>query len=529
MDIGMQVNPARRAVYYTTQSSATKEKRQPTARASRAHDSVEISPEARAAVAKGGVAAAVCATALSTVKLPAFDEAYASLVRDFDQTVRTHYGEAHQENLTFDDPAHHIWEKYKDQSSDYFRSDLSELERDWAYDQEMDLVRRGGKNMNLTDPFAYQDGAPSFASAVVQANQTVRNQMDQTIGRLFRRAGVPEDAILRLTVDAKDHRITISGLDDEALTTCLEEALNEGDNGKSLYEHIRLCDPAPFGGAEQEQYVPGSPLSLDYRDGHLMDLDGAYGYGPDQRDWQSTASPRDDELQAFQETIGTEWTRLWGAYDPQLGPLDNWSFMHAQGVDYGKEWEDRTEAGIRATMPALVERVKNDPRFSMREQMAELERRAREMQGLSTMQSPGTARSSGGSEKLDPETRYKVGIKAYMDSMVTQWQEEEEAIKSYYAAGISENQRFSDPIAHIARKYCAAFSASNLLYFRADLSLTARKIAARQEYSIMMGGSIKHNDPYALASIGGAKTAQQMDAIARKYAESVLAAMEQKM
>ncbi len=145
------------------------------------------------------------------------------------------------------------------------------------------------------------------------------------------------------------------------------------------------------------------------------------------------------------------------------------------------------------------------------------------------MQSPGTARSSGGSEKLDPETRYKVGIKAYMDSMVTQWQEEEEAIKSYYAAGISENQRFSDPIAHIARKYCAAFSASNLLYFRADLSLTARKIAARQEYSIMMGGSIKHNDPYALASIGGAKTAQQMDAIARKYAESVLAAMEQKM
>jgi len=411
--------------------------------------------------------------------------------------------------------------------------------------------------MNLTDPYAYTGRAPSFSSTVVQANQTVRDQMDREIGRLFRQAGVPEDASLRLTVDI-NHHISVSGLDDETLTAQLEEALNQGENGEKFYEHIRLCDPAPFGGEEQEQYVPGAPLSLDWRDGHLMDLDGAYGYGPGQTGWQAGARARDDDLQAFQETVGQDWTRLWGGYNPQQGPLDNWSFMHAQGVNYGKEWEDRTEAGIRATMPALVDQVRNDPRFQMRNRMADLKQRMQELEGDGSAQDSEETRdavreriennpmmqgslgklyrdyyekhghypnTSVSGKWIDPKLEQQVRTKAEMDAVYALWQEEEDAIRSYYAPEIEKNSQFPDPLAHIARKYCAAFAASNLLYFRPDLSLTARKMAAKQERAIMLGGRLDHSDERALASIGGRHTGEELQAAARKAGDEAVAAL----
>ncbi len=543
------------AAYYAAQSSAAKAEGQRAPRAGRTRDNIEISPEARAALAAAGAADGA---ALPTVDFKSFTGVYTGLVRDYDRTVRDHYGAAHRENMTFDDPAHHVWEKYKDPGSQYFRSDLTELERAWAFDQEMDLVQRGGKNMNLTDPYAYPDGAPSFSSTVVRANQTVRNQMDEGIGRLFRRAGVPEDASLRLSVDAGAHHISVSGLDDEALTAQLEEALNQGDNGKNLYEHIRLCDPAPFGGGEQEQYVMGSSLSLDWRDGHLMDLDGAYGYGPGQRGWQAEARAKDDDLQTFQEAAGPDWTRLWGGYNPRQGPLDNWSFMHAQGVNYGKEWEDRTEAGIRATMPALVEQVRNDPRFLMPNQMAGLKQRMRDMEKGGSAQDAGGQsdavrermendpmmrgslgqlyrdyyeahghypNTSASGKWIDPKLEQQVRTKAEMDAVYALWQEEEDAIRSYYAPEIEKNYQFPDPLAHIARKYCAAFAASNLLYFRPDLSLTARKMAAKQERAIMLGGRLDHSDERALASIGGRHTGEEIQAAARKAGDEAVAAL----
>jgi len=155
MDIGMQVNPVRRAAYHAAQTVAAKVERQGAPRAGRTRDNVEISPEARAALAKESASVSSVAKgagAPPAVDFASFSDVYTGLVRDYDRTVRDHYGAAHRENLTFDDPAHHVWEKYKDQGSDCFRSDLSELERAWAFDQEMDLVQRGGKNMNLTDP-----------------------------------------------------------------------------------------------------------------------------------------------------------------------------------------------------------------------------------------------------------------------------------------------------------------------------------------------------------------------------------------
>ena len=527
MDIKLNGTTGSRTVYRAAQTAAVQSGRRTAARTPRGCDSVDISAAARTSMAKGtaGVSAENRA-ALPAVNVPSFSGAFSFLADGYDQALRGYYAEAHAENMRFDDPAHHIWEKYKDSESACFRSDMSELERAWAYDQEMDLALRDGKNMNMTDPYAFQGTAPSLESTAVQANQMVRDQLDREVGELFRQAGVPDNAVLRLSVDAGSQRITVSGLDDAELTAQLEDVLNQGDNGKNLYEHIRLCDPAQFGGRAQEQYVPGSQLNLIYRSGHLMDVDNTFGYGPGQTDWQSNLKPEDCDMDAFKQAVSPNWTRLWGGYNPQQGPMDNWSFMHSQGVNHGPEWEARMEAGIRATMPALVEQVRTDKRFSMQDQMSQLMQRAAGTQGNGSAEKPETARLSETGKRLDPETRYRVGIRAYMDSMVAQWQEEEETIKRYYAAGIAENNRFSDPIAHIARKYCAAFALSNPLYFRGDLSLTARKLAARQEYAIMMGGTIKHNDPYALAASGGQKTNQEASAIARQYAESVVAAME---
>ena len=81
------------------------------------------------------------------------------------------------ETLTYADPYAHVWNKYKNPDSPDFRACLSEDERAWAYDQELDLLH-GGKHLQMGNPYAFPDGAPTLSAAAAEANQACREQLD---------------------------------------------------------------------------------------------------------------------------------------------------------------------------------------------------------------------------------------------------------------------------------------------------------------------------------------------------------------
>lgn len=103
----------------------------------------------------------------------------------------------------------------------------------------------------------------------------------------------------------------------------------------------------------------------------------------------------------------------------------------------------------------------------------------------------------------------------YIRALVSQYQEVESTIKAYYAEAHQENLSFANPYAHILHKYRMPDSSD----FNSAMTPAEREMAFRQERALLRGDHVALNDPYALASSGGALRVQDADKIARQTAQ----------
>lgn len=96
-------------------------------------------------------------------------------------TIEAYYTEAHQENLSFDQPYTHLLQKYKMPESPYFRSSMSEEERELSFKQERALL--WGGRLTLKDPYALASsgGLLDAEKESEIARQAARNHLDQLI------------------------------------------------------------------------------------------------------------------------------------------------------------------------------------------------------------------------------------------------------------------------------------------------------------------------------------------------------------
>ncbi|MDE6749553.1 MAG: hypothetical protein K2K21_10935 [Lachnospiraceae bacterium] len=120
---------------------------------------------------------------------------------------------------------------------------------------------------------------------------------------------------------------------------------------------------------------------------------------------------------------------------------------------------------------------------------------------------------------VDPDG--KIYSLTYVESLLRQYQCEENTIKAYYAEAHQDN--LSKGSIQAARDYISLkYTGVGLLVgspcYRADMSEAERKIAFDQETALLLGGSIALGDPYALASSGGAINIKDADQIAHQAA-----------
>lgn len=272
MDISVTTNPSRKADYIKAQVNTVQtEKKSDTSVSARTQDEVAISLEMQEILAKQAAEAVSPVGTISeeqsngskATTFTTFGEKFGKITQSYADTVREHYTTEHEENLTYDNPSTHIWDKYKNPASPDFRANLSEDERAWAYDQELDLLS-GGKHLQMGNPYAFASAGdpPTLASAAMQASQACREQIDQAMQDLLAENGIelPAGTSFRLTVD-QDYTIHVTGLEDEEQATAIEQALNRGDNGKNLYNHLKLTA------------LNGKNLGVDYANGHLASVD----------------------------------------------------------------------------------------------------------------------------------------------------------------------------------------------------------------------------------------------------------------
>ncbi|MFI3255709.1 MAG: DUF4885 family protein [Eubacteriales bacterium] len=123
-------------------------------------------------------------------------------------------------------------------------------------------------------------------------NQSVRDDISDSISKLLKDNNVviPEGVEFDISVDPYDYKIHVTGVDgqtlDPELEKQIEDALNKGDNGKNLYEHIDyvnyqflLSRPGwtPSGETESSYLQPqvnawGSEYNEGYEKLHLVNF-----------------------------------------------------------------------------------------------------------------------------------------------------------------------------------------------------------------------------------------------------------------
>jgi len=475
MDISVTASPSR-AAYVTPQANtAQAEKKMSAAAPARAQDEIMLSPEAQEtqAVSAASVNAVSEEQAGSgSTAFTSFAEEFNKITQDYAGTIRKYYAAEHEENLTYDSPGTHIWDKYKNADSPDFRADMSEDERAWAFDQELDLFN-GGKHLQMRNPYAFAStgGPPTLASAAMQANQACREQIGQAIQDLFAGNGieVPADASFRLTVNPSDYSIHVTGLEDKELAGEMEKALNQGENGKNLYNHLKLTSP------------DGGILGIDYADGHLEALDSQ---------WEMD----DKVLSEVKKQAGPIWARYSSTYDPHQKAMNVNILSLDPDCHLTQEQIDCISSAVRVGAPEVV-----------------AEFRAHQ-QDLSLVINQN--------RDIDPDG--SIALKTYMQAYALPAVDARKRIEDYYAEAHAENSSYplEQGLEHIAEKY--KHPGSDI--FLADMTEDQRDMAYRQERALLTGARLTLFDPYALSSFGGILTAQAchqyaMQAVSEKLNE----------
>ena len=450
MNVGVTSNAASDLAYRKTQTEAAQAEKK-TAAALGAKDEITVSQAAKEFSKKPD-------SSLKTV-FTSFADEFSKVTNEYADTIREHYAKEHAENLTYDNPSLHIWDKYKNAESPDFRSDMSEDERAWAYDQELDMLS-GGKHLQMGNPYAFPaaGGPPSLASAAMKALAAARNQIDQSVQTLLAENGIDlaDDTSFRLTVEQPGYSIKVSGLEDDALAEAIEQALNSGDNGKNLYNHLKLT---------------GSD-SVEYVNGHLAALD-------------AQQELTDSTLAEIKKQAGPIWARYSSTYNPHQKAMNEKILsLNPDSPLNTQERMDRMSAAVRVGAPELIAEFRtrqNDLSLVINENRA-----------------------------VDPDG--SIALQTYLRAYAQPAIDARKTIAEFYADAHKENSSypFVQGLEHIAQKYKRFDSA----IFRADLSQEQRDMFYRQERALLTGARLTLFDPYALASVGGVQNAQTSHQIA---------------
>lgn len=155
-----------------------------------------------------------------------------------------YYSKAVAIDKTFDNPAQHIYDKYKNSHSPFFRSDLTEQGRIIAYRNESAYLDSGEASSTHRDPFVRKIiGSVNSTDEDALKNAFNRQQINEQFLQLNENhsISIPEDAKLTFTIDPYTHTVKVSGIEDNKLIKSLEAVMNK-NNSEELFLHIRKSE-----------------------------------------------------------------------------------------------------------------------------------------------------------------------------------------------------------------------------------------------------------------------------------------------
>ena len=182
---------------------------------------------------------------LSSLEEETFIKSYNNFISDERRAIRNRleevYSKATKENKKFANPEQHISDKYYSQASPYYIEGLSRMEREIAYNHEMDYLKNNKlTKINYIDPnlkdLTSIHGYIEELEEKKFNREAVNTQFQQLLDKYS--ISIPKDTNLTFTIDPYDYKVTVSGLDDKNLSSLIEDVLNTASNSKELFSHI---------------------------------------------------------------------------------------------------------------------------------------------------------------------------------------------------------------------------------------------------------------------------------------------------
>ncbi|MGF0001934.1 DUF4885 family protein [Bacillus altitudinis] len=151
------------------------------------------------------------------------------------------YEKINEQNKRFKDPQSHIYDKYRNPYSSYFRSDLTKVEREAAYTMEMSWARNNkGGQYDFNDAIFRNEKRYDPTQESVEKKLLNRQKVNEQLQALFSTNGlnIPKNANLTFTIDPNNFKLVVSGSTDESLVKQIEDILNTSNNTRELFFHI---------------------------------------------------------------------------------------------------------------------------------------------------------------------------------------------------------------------------------------------------------------------------------------------------
>jgi len=154
-----------------------------------------------------------------------------------------YYTKVYQENIKFDNPHQHIFNKYKNPNSQYYVKGLTDNERSNAYFSEIGYINNKGKPTTI-DVMAkiFRDRGPMFYDVMrAEENAYNREAVNNQFQTLLNNHGItiPKGEKLTFTIEPNYYTLKVNGAKNETLAQAIEDILNGNkENTKELFFHI---------------------------------------------------------------------------------------------------------------------------------------------------------------------------------------------------------------------------------------------------------------------------------------------------
>lgn len=151
------------------------------------------------------------------------------------------YQKINEQNKRFQDPHGHIFDKYRNPHSPYFRNDLTKSERNAAYNMEIGWANSGtGGRYSFNDAIFRNEKRYDPTQESVEKKIFNRQKVNEQLQDLFSKNGItiPKNSNLIFTIDPNHFKLVVSGSADKSLINQMENILNTDNNTRELFFHI---------------------------------------------------------------------------------------------------------------------------------------------------------------------------------------------------------------------------------------------------------------------------------------------------